>query len=222
MTGRSCRSCVLLLLVVACGTGKDTGAQRQLTSAALVDSINRARQDSVNRATPGYVIDSILTVDEEVRRFKSAIGGQPVTALQHASISRDALARRFVTALASGDSSDMRAMALTAREFIDLVYPESPYTRPPYRQSPGLVWNQIQNPSASGLSRLVRRLGGQAIDYHQMTCDARPDRQGANTLWTNCIVSVGAPGTAPTRHRLFGSIIERDGRYKIVSFRNEF
>jgi hypothetical protein len=41
-------------------------------------------------------VDSILPVDEEIRRFRTAIGGQPVSALNSASDSREALVRRIM------------------------------------------------------------------------------------------------------------------------------
>lgn len=192
----------------------------------------RARQDSINRTRPGYVVDSILPVEEELRRFRVALRerGAPngsgtkasVTALTSGSNSREALVRRFIKALVKNDSSDLRAMRLTAREFADLVYPESPYTRPPYRQSPALVWNQIQNPSASGLTRLLRRLGGQPLAYVDHSCDRKPERQGDNRIWTGCTVGLMDTSSDTIRHRLFGSIIERDGRFKFVSYSNEF
>jgi hypothetical protein len=125
-------------------------------------------------------------------------------------------------ALAAGDSYELRTMALSPREFADLVYPESPYTHPPYRQSAALVWNQIQNPSESGLTRLIRRLGQQPLRYLDHRCDANPDRQGHNLIWTNCVVRLSGPNGDTTTHRLFGSIIQRGGRFKIVSYRNEF
>ena len=168
------------------------------------------------------MIDSILPVEETIRRFRVAVGGEPVTELAGASPSREALVRRFMKALAAGDSADLRAMVLSAREFADLVYPESPYTHPPYRQSPALVWNQIQNPSASGFTRLVRRLGNQPLRYVDHKCDADPDRQGRNLIWTNCFVRLRSPSEPATSHRLFGSLIQRDGKFKIVSYRNEF
>ncbi|MDP9205133.1 MAG: hypothetical protein M3P12_06715, partial [Gemmatimonadota bacterium] len=154
-----------IVAAVACVPGTERTTQQIAADSARADSINRARQDSINRASPGYVIDSILPVEEELRRFRSAIGGQPVTAFSGGSGSREALVRRFMKALAANDSVDLRAMALNAREFADLVYPESPYTHPPYSQSPALVWNQIQNPSASGFTRLVRRLANQPLRY---------------------------------------------------------
>ncbi|HKR08844.1 MAG TPA: hypothetical protein VJS39_06620, partial [Gemmatimonadaceae bacterium] len=162
-----------------------------------------------------------LPVEEELLRFRVAIGGQTATALSNGSNSREGLIRRFMSALQRTDSAELRRMVLQPREFADLVYPESPYTHPPYRQSPSLVWYQIQNGSVSGLTRLLRRIGGQPLSYVASSCDKKPDRQGRNAIWTNCTVRVTANGET-TRHRLFGSIIERDGTYKIVSYRNEF
>lgn len=211
-----------ILTATACRPSKEERSRQIAADSARVDSVNRARQDSVNRASPGYVIDSILPVAEDIRRFRAAIGGEPATALVGGSHSRDALVRRFMNALAAGDSTDLRAMLLNAREFADLVYPESPYTHPPYRQSPALVWNQIQNPSTSGFTRLVRRLGNQPLRYVDHKCDAKPDDQGKNLIWTNCFVRVRSPDGTTTTHRLFGSILQRDGNFKMVSYANEF
>ena len=211
-----------ILTAVGCLPSREERARKIVADSLRADSIRTARQDSINRASPGYVIDSILPVEETIRRFRVAVGGEPVTELASASPSREALVRRFMKALAAGDSADLRAMVLSAREFADLVYPESPYTHPPYRQSPALVWNQIQNPSASGFTRLVRRLGNQPLRYVDHKCDVDPDRQGRNLIWTNCSVRLRSPNEPATSHRLFGSIIQRDGKFKIVSYKNEF
>jgi hypothetical protein len=212
----------MALALAACTQSKNESARNTAADSARADSVNRARQDSINRASPGYVVDSILPVEEETRRFAAAIGGQPVTALTGGSPSREQLVRRFMKALAANDSTDLRTMLLNAREFVDLVYPESPYTHPPYRQSPALVWNQIQNPSASGFTRLVRRLGSQPLHYLDHRCDAKPDRNARNLIWTNCFVRLTNPNGDTTSHRLFGSVIQRDGKFKIVSYKNEF
>jgi len=210
------------LAALACAPNAEESARQAAVDSVRADSITRVRQDSINRASPGYVVDSILPVEEELRRFRVAIGGQPVTALAGASDSREALVRRFMKALAADDSVELRAMALRPREFADLVYPESPYTHSPYRQSPALVWSQIQNPSASGFTRLIRRLGKQPLQYLNHRCDPNPDRQGHNLIWTNCLIHLAGPNGETSNHRLFGSIIQRDGKFKIVSFRNEF
>jgi len=210
------------LLLASCVPSRDERARRAIADSTRADSIARARQDSINRASPGYVIDSILPVEEELRRFRNEVGGQTVTRLADASSSREALVRRFMSSLARSDTGELARMALQRREFADLVYPESPYTHPPYHQSPALVWYQIQNGSSTGLTRLLRRLGGQPLKYADHRCDPKPDRQGKNEIWTNCTLRIIEPAGDTSTHRLFGSIIQRDGLFKIVSYSNEF
>jgi hypothetical protein len=190
--------------------------------SARADSVARARQDSINRTLPGYIVDSILPVEETMRRFKARVGGTPVTALMNASASRDALVERFVKAVAANDTTDLFAMVMNAREFIDLVYPESPSVKPPYQQDPDLVWRTIQNPSISGFKRLVRRAGGIPMRLVRYGCDPKPGVQGKNRFWTGCVVTIQEGKKPAEQHRLFGNIIERDGQFKLVSFKNEF
>lgn len=209
------------MVQVGCARDSHRG-QSTLADSTSADSIARGRQDSINRTLPGYVVDSILPVEEELRRFRAAIGGNSVSALEGGATSRDALVTRFIHALATSDTVTLRGMLLNAREFGWLVYPESPYTRPPYRQSPALVWNQIQNPAASGFTRLVRRLAGKPLHYAGYRCSPKADRQESNVIWTQCTVRVGETNEPARSRRLFGSIIERDGRFKFVSYANEF
>jgi hypothetical protein len=192
------------------------------TNSVRADSIVRARQDSINHASPGYVIDSVLPVEEELRRFRAAIGGTEVAELQHASRSRTELVRRFVRDLALRDSADLKQAAINPREFADLIYPNSPNTLPPYRQSPGFVWMQINGQSSSGLTRVLQRRGGSGLTYLGHTCPSQPDVQGANRLWTQCTIRLVSAAGDTTTQRLFGTIVERAGRFKFVSYANQF
>lgn len=209
-------------LTSACDRSEDAFAASTPVDAAVADSIARARQDSINRTLPGYVVDSILPIEEELRRFRAALPGDSATRFAGGSKSREALARRFVRALVANDTADLQAMAVHGREFADLYYPESPYTRAPYRQSPALAWSLIQNPSTSGLTRLVRRLGGKQMTYVSHNCDPKVLHEGRNTRYAGCLITVvDAEGKTVTK-RYFGSIVERDGQYKFMSYTNQF
>jgi hypothetical protein len=209
----------LILLVLGACQGVPAPA-----NAAVPDEVARARQDSINRASPGYIVDSILPIEEELRRFREAVGGTPVTALRGGAASRDELVQALAAAVSTGDSVAVASLVLDAREFADLVYPESPYTKPPYRQPPGLLWMQISQASQSGRLRLLRRLGGRALRIELVTCPARPERQGQNTLWNDCTVRYASAAEGRPAHdgRLFGTVIERGGHFKFVSLANQY
>ena len=216
----SCLSIGLAPATTACYGPADAASAR--TDSLRTDSIARARQDSINRTLPGYVVDSARPIPEEIRRFAARVGGDPVMSFAYASASRETLIRRVVRDVTQADSTDLAAAAITPREFIDLVYPSSPYTHRPYEQPPDLVWMQIASPSATGYRRLLARRGGQAFTYVGHTCASKPDRQGPNTLYVDCFITVRDPQNAQIKQRWFGTIIERDGRFKILSYRNQF
>ena len=216
----SIRTISLVAVAIACRS--DTKASPDAERSAPADSVSRARQDSINRAQPGYVVDSILPPDEAMRRFRATFPGDSARVLTGGSTSRDALVRRFVRAVAAADTADLRAMALQGREFADLYYPESPYSRPPYRQPPAFAWRLIQDPSTAGLTKLLQRLGGTPLHFVSERCDPKVAREGKSTRYSGCLVRVvNASGDTVTK-RYFGSILARDGRFKFLSYTNDF
>jgi hypothetical protein len=212
---------VLMFVLAGCenAAGHATLALTDSMSVARSDSISRARQDSINRAQPGYVIDSLLPVDEEIRRFKLTVGGWAASMFSGGASSRDSLLRLFANALERRDTAALVRALITPREFIDLYYPGSPYTQAPYRQSPGFLWSQLSLASSKGLSRLMERRGGTRLGALGLVCDAKVQHQGANRIWNQCEVQLSG---SSRRERLFGSIIERNGRYKFLSYSNGY
>jgi hypothetical protein len=185
-------------------------------------AITASLQGEKHRERPGYVVDSVLPTAEALRRFRVGLPRAPAS-LRNAARSRAALVRRFAEAVTRADSAELRAMALDRAEFAYLVYPESPYVRPPYAQAPGVVWMMLQQGSASGLRRHLRdraeRGDWRPLAHH---CDARATVEGANRLWRNCRVQLVRASGNTTWARLFGVIVEREGRFKFASYANDF
>jgi hypothetical protein len=184
------------------------------------DSIARATQDSINRARPGYVIDSVHPPDEDLRRFRAAVGGVAVTTFSGGSGSRDSLVRRFMTAIAARDTAALRTMAMSGEEFAYLYYPVSPNSRPPLYQSPAEEWSLIQIPSRSGVDDLLSKFGGHEIRYGGHACDPGVLHEGSIRRYTGCLVKlIGDTGDTTNRY-MFGSIVEYRGQFKFLSYSN--
>ena len=166
------------------------------------------------------VIDSILPIEEEIRRFRAKVPATP-TQLSGGAESRDELVRRWVRAVETRDSAALGGMLMNAAEYITFYYPVSPYTRPPYRQSPGVRWALITNTSIQGASRVWSRHAGQSMGYTGYRCDPEPEILGQNRIWTGCVVEWK---NEPQRGsvRLFGPIIERDGQFKFVTYASDY
>jgi hypothetical protein len=192
-----------------------TGRNRPLTPPA---SVVAAARSSAKRSRAA-VVDSSLPLEEALRRFR--LGLPLVDGLSGGAPTRAALVRRFVRALGQRDTAAVRAMVLSRAEFAYLYYPQSPFTREPHKQMAGLVWLFTEANSSKGITRAFERLGGRPLSYHGHRCAAQPSRQGPNLLWEICFVQFG-DGSARSEVRLFGSIIERDGQSKFVSYANDF
>lgn len=169
-------------------------------------------------ATISYV-DSIFPIEEELRRFRATVTEAP-DALEGGASSRDALVHSFVGALERQDTAALGAMVLSRGEFAYLYYPSTPYVRPPYETSPALLWFMSQERGQKGIVRALRRYGGRPLGYVGHRCDPEPRREGENLLWGGCALRL-APAPGDTAElRLFGSIMERDGHFKFVSYAN--
>lgn len=164
------------------------------------------------------VVDSIRSIDEEVRLFRATLPEHP-TRLKGGEPSIDALVAVFVAAVNAGDTTALAALAVTRAEFAYFQYPYSRYTSPPYELSPALVWYRLQSRSSRGLTRLLAASEGRGLEVSGAACQD-PEPAGSGRLHL-CALTVLDDDGRWIRVRLFDQILERDGRYKVVSFANE-
>ena len=167
--------------------------------------------------TPG-VVDSVFPPEEAMRRFRESLPA--VSTLQHAEPTRDSLVRRFVRSIETRDTTALRAIVMTRAEFAYLYYPASPHARPPAQQPPALVWFLHAQNSEKGVGRALDRFGGRGMRVRGYTCAQPPRLEAENRIWDDCRLHVGRGADTATL-RLFGGIIERDGRFKLLSYSND-
>jgi hypothetical protein len=194
-----------------------------LTSVAACRQIE-ARQTKQAKSTmrPSVAatrVDSVLPVAEALQRFRADLPDEPAT-LGDASDSQRALVQRLVDVVERGDTLAIATLVLTRAEFAYLYYPGSPLAAPPYELAPALMWFQLQENNRDAALALLGKLGGARLGYAGHQC-SRSEHQGTNIVWSDCYVALRQPDGAERRERLFGAIIERDGRHKFVSLRNE-
>jgi hypothetical protein len=170
---------------------------------------------------PLGVVDSVFPIDEEIRRFAATLDSVPA-ALYDGAASREELVRRFIRAVETRNADELARLVLQRDEFIGLYYPHTRYTARPYELAPALLWFRMESPSSRGLSRLLERMGGRDLDFEGLACPGEPLVEERNRIWEHCTVRVrGADGRHAER-RLFGAILEREGRWKFLSYANEF
>lgn len=206
---------ILSAALTGCGEGRAATAD-----SGLADSVARVRQDSINRAQPGYIVDSILPIEEHLRRFRAGV--PPVRDFEGGAVSRDLLVQSFMRSLQSADTAALVRLTISRAEFAYLVYPASPLSAPPYAQAPDLVWMRHVAESSTGLTRLLGRVPGTRLWLRTWSCSEPPIIEGANRIWCDCVVRFAPQGGVMQTMQLFSSIIERQGQFKILSYANAF
>ncbi len=192
----------LVATIAACG-GDDTGH----TAAA--------------DRTPVGTVDSILPMETLLARFRDSL--PRVDSLAGGSPDREALVLRFLQAVSTRDSQAIRDMVISRAEFGWLVFPDHIYRIKPYELDPAIFWLQLSAPSNNGIKELLGRYGGVPLVLDSLACpqDTVQLFRGEMTMWGPCRVQYHTPDTTLTR-QLFGSIVERDGMDKFLSYRNDF
>jgi hypothetical protein len=206
VSSASWRCALLAIGLLCCERGAQVGGQDTQTPAQHV------------AVQAGGVVDSALPLDEALRRFRAGL--PRVDSLSGGAPSPDELVRRFVRAVERSDTAALRAMIISRAEFAYVYYPSSPYTREPTKQAAALAWFFVIEPSKVGITRVLDRLGGAPLGYRGYSCTASPRRQGDNVVWEGCALEVDAGGTSPLH--LFGPILQREGRFKFLSYANDF
>lgn len=203
----------VVLVLALCVASACQADDRQPPSLAAV------RVTASRAAMPAAPPDSTYDIAVQLRRFRDSIGVHPA-GLAGAARSRAELVRRFVRAVEAADTGALRDMQLSAGEFAYSYYPDSKLSRPPYELEPQLMWQQIEAHGGRGRARLLRRYGGKPLGFRSLDC-LPPERQGESVLH-ECRVRHGdAVAGHDVDERLFGTILERRGRFKFVSYANK-
>ena len=213
------RATALPILALAAATM--LGACERAGTTDEAHEVTRAAVARAPAAAPrGGAVDSALAADELLRRFREGIDVVP-TRLEGGETSRDALVRRFAAAVQRRDTAELRAMHLSRAEFAYLYFPSNPVARAPYELDPALIWFRLAGETEKGVSRLLDRHGGSDFRLVAHDCAAEAEIHGANRLWGPCLTRFTTASGDTVALQLFGPIVERDGRFKFVSYFNK-
>lgn len=196
-----------------------------LTSAcAPPDAQPTAQADSqaahvAQVAAAGGTVDSLIPTAERLTRFRATVSDQPDT-LRHASPTLDHLVSRWAAAVQARDTAALNAMVIDRAEFAWLYFPTARLAQPPYEMPPALLWEQVLANSDQGARKTLERLGGRALVVRSVRCPGTVDAEGANLVRQGCVVRLRSASDSLAEGRYFGSILERNGRFKFLGLSN--
>lgn len=152
------------------------------------------------------------------RPAESAVPGAASAPLAGSRATPEGVARLALERLAAGDREALLAIALSETEFREVVYPELPASRPERNTSADFVWSSLHQKSRNSLAFTLDRYAGQRLELVAVDFLGETTDYGSYRVHRKTALTVQRPDGTKTVVRLFGSMIERGGRYKIFSF----
>jgi hypothetical protein len=141
----------------------------------------------------------------------------PPPPLPGSAASVDSLGRGVVAGFVAGDTARLHGYTLSMEEYRDVVWP-----RLQMDTTTGVTFawsyhdNQLRGRRA--YQRYLERMKGVPLRVGETRCTGEPRRFRGMTVTGGCRVAVTDSAGTTERMRLFGSVVEVGGRYKIFRY----
>jgi hypothetical protein len=137
--------------------------------------------------------------------------------LLNARPSAEELARALLTALALRDSDKVKALRLTREEFCRYIFPELPSSKLP-NVTCDFVWDQATMKSLGGFVKMWPRHEGKRYELISIRFKDGTDSYPTYKVHKETHLLVRDETGREREMRLFGSMLEMDGQFKLFSF----
>jgi hypothetical protein len=127
------------------------------------------------------------------------------------------LARDVLQALAAGDTAALESLALSEQEFRDHVWPDLPAARPERNLPFSYVWGDLKQKSDTSLRGSLRRMRERSLTLIDVRFGGE-SVYGRSRVHRDSVFVVRSPDGATEDLEVCGSLIERDGRWKVFSY----
>jgi hypothetical protein len=138
--------------------------------------------------------------------------------LAHTQLSADALGREVLLALAQRNEGRLRELAIDEEEFRQHVWPDLPAARPERNVPFNYVWGDLRQKSDAGLRRTMQAYGGQRYDLRSVKFANESTNYGGYRVHRETVLVVGDGKGMNIELRVLGSMLEKEGRWKVFSY----
>ncbi len=146
--------------------------------------------------------------------------GEQESRLTNTMESPEEVCQRTLDALASNDTLALQRLRLTQFEHDSLLVPQMPAPAPGVERDMGMAWYLLEQNNIKGIRRALYDYGGKRFSLVRVRF-TRPDKVfGPIVAHRGTEVTVRDSTGAEFVLPIFGSIVENNGRYKLVSIRD--
>jgi hypothetical protein len=126
----------------------------------------------------------------------------------------------LLEALEKKDTAALVGMMISEKEFKEWLWWEFPASRPETNISSQFAWDNHAINSSKGLRLALRDFGGNKLVYVSHRFEEAEDKYQTFVIHTKTRVMVADTTGKEWEMKVFGSVVEMNGRYKLLSYRD--
>lgn len=159
----------------------------------------------------------MITVASAVLAGATVLRSRPAP-LAGTCASPEALAAAVLDGFVRRDRAALERLAISRREFSDHVWPVLPASRPERNLSAQFVWSDLFGKGRLHLTRNLAMPLPAGARVSRIDFRGETSRYGDLTIRRESVVTVIDRAGRPVDVRLFGSMLEQNGRFKVFSY----
>lgn len=138
--------------------------------------------------------------------------------LANSSDSIDDLGKRALAAIESNDIKELNKLRIQRDEFKNYLWPEFPASK---NKVPfDFAWDNLNGKTIKGMSRAISDFGGQEFKLVNVTFEKDDESYPSFVIHTHAVLHVTNHEGKERQLRFCGSMVERNGEFKFLSFRD--
>jgi hypothetical protein len=145
-------------------------------------------------------------------------GAASIPRFTNARASQEELAQAVLHSIAVGDIKAMQALSISKEEFQRFVWPELPASNPKTNLPLDFVWNELYYRSMIRMERSFDDLKGKNLELIRVVHRGKIAEYKSFLVYQDMEVVIREAGGEETPYRLFGTLIEMDGVWKVFSY----
>jgi hypothetical protein len=145
--------------------------------------------------------------------------GETRRQMTDAAPSLEDLGKQVLAAMERNNFSALDALRLNEQEYRTYIWPSLPISKiKEWQKQYQYVWHDVDTKNNYGLRLLLEKYGGEKFDFVSMRFAKNAEKYDDCTIHKDARVIVKDSSGAEKELKLFGSVVESGGCFKIMSF----
>lgn len=130
------------------------------------------------------------------------------------------LAEEVLEAVESNDPEALLRLRINEREFKKYLWPEFPASDPKMNVPFSFAWENLNQKSEKGARRALSQYGGNRYDFESIYFQEKTETYPSFKLYSKSVLIVKDSEGSLHELQFCGSIVEKNGEYKFLSYRD--